>query len=141
MVSIVAMIVSMAQVYRHDIATESLINIHFVWSPKRRRKVLIGPVEKDLRSLLREQSAGLDCKIMSLEILPDHVHLFLSCPPSLAPNEIMYRIKGVTSRILREKYPHLQRMDSLWTRSYFCSTLPNVSSELIRRYVEKQKTR
>lgn len=133
--------VSVGQEYRHTSTTVSLINFHFVWCPKRRRKVLYGSVEKDLRKLLAQQVADLNCEIVALEIMLDHVHLFLNCPPILAPNEIMHQLKGATSRILRQKYPHLQRMDSLWTRSYFCSTAGNVSSETIRRYIENQKTR
>jgi putative transposase len=129
------------QAYRHSNTTVSLINFHFVWCPKRRRKVLTGPVERDLRRQLAEQSRGLDCEIVALEIMPDHVHLFLNCPPSLAPNEIMHQLKGSTSRALRLKYAHLERMDSLWTRSYFCSTAGNVSAETVRHYIENQKTR
>ena len=103
--------------------------------------MLIGPVETDLRRLISMEARALDCDIVALQIMPDHVHLFLNCPPSLAPNEIMHQIKGSTSRRLREKYPHLKRMDSLWTRSYFCSTAGNVSSATIQRYIENQKTR
>ena len=130
-----------SQDYRHTNTTISLINFHFVWCPKRRRKVLIGLVEKDLRKLIAEQAEGLDCTIVALEIMPDHVHLFLNCPPSIAPNEIMFQVKGSTSRTLRKKYAHLDRMDSLWTRSYFCSTAGNVSSETVTRYIQTQKTR
>jgi len=131
----------MRQEYRHTKTTVSLINFHFVWCPKRRRKVLTGKVEADLRKLLTAEAAGLDCFILALEIMPDHVHLFINCPPSIAPNEIMHRMKGSTSRALRLKYPHLQRMSSLWTRSYFCATAGNASSETIKRYIANQKTR
>jgi putative transposase len=133
--------VAVSQPYRHKKTSVFLINYHFVWCPKRRRKVLIGPVEKGLRRLIQEQADLLDTEIVALEIMPDHVHLFLHCPPSLAPDDIMFHIKGSTSRELRQAYPHLARMDSLWTRSYFCSTAGNVSCETIRRYIETQKTR
>jgi REP-associated tyrosine transposase len=103
--------------------------------------VLVGAVEKDLRNLIAVEAKGLNCEIVALEIMPDHIHLFLNCPPSLAPNKIMHQIKGSTSRWLRGKYPHLARMDSLWTRSYFCSTAGNVSSATIQRYIQSQKTR
>ena len=132
---------SVSQEYRHKTTSVFLINFHFVWCPKRRRKVLVGPVEKDLRRLIRAQAASLDCEIVALETMPDHVHLFLNCHPGLAPDEIMFHIKGSTSRALRQKYPQLARMTSLWTRSYFCSTAGNVSSETVRRYIENQKTR
>lgn len=133
--------VSVSQEYRRTHTTVSLINYHFVWRPRRRRKVLTGPVENDLRGLLAADAESLDCIVIALEIMPDHVHLFLNCPPSIAPNEIMHQLKGSTSRTLRLKYPHLERMDSLWTRSYFCSTAGNVSSDTIRKYIANQKTR
>ena len=133
--------VSVGQEYRHKNTSVFLINFHFVWCPKRRRKVLVGPVEKDLRKLIQEQAALLESEIVALEIRPDHVHLFLNAHPSVAPDEIMFHIKGSSSRTLRKKYSHLARMTSLWTRSYFCSTAGNVSSATIQRYIENQKTR
>jgi len=132
---------SVGQAYRHKRTSVFLINFHFVWCPKRRRKVLTGTVEKDLRRLIQQQAKALECEIVALQIMPDHVHLFLNCHPGLAPNEIMFHIKGSTSKALREKYPQLARMTSLWTRSYFCSTAGNVSSQTVRRYIENQKTR
>jgi putative transposase len=81
---------------------------HFVWCPKRRRKVLAGRVERDLREVLAGKAKDLDREIRALEIMSDHVHLFLSCPPSLAPSDAMFWLKGYTSRALREKYLDLQ---------------------------------
>lgn len=83
----------------------------------------------------------LNIKIIALECDKDHTHMFLDAPPTLSPADIMAKIKGVTSKKLREEFPHLQHLPSLWTRSYFVSTAGNVSSETIRRYVEQQKTR
>lgn len=129
------------QEYRHKKTSVFLINFHFVWCPKRRRKVLTGIIADELRLLVEQEAIGLECSVVALEIMPDHVHLFLNCPPSLSPDEIMHQIKGSTSRILRLKYQHLAQMTSLWTRSYFCSTAGNVSAATIQRYIENQKTR
>lgn len=131
----------MSQSYRHTKTYVSLINYHFVWCPKRRRKVLVGQVERDLRKLLAAKAKELDCEPVALEIMPDHVHLFLNCPPTLSPSDAMFWLKGYSSRILREKYPHLERMSSLWTRSCFVSTAGTVSSATIQRYIAQQKTR
>ena len=131
----------MSQSYRHAKTSVTLINFHFVFCPKRRRKVLVGAVEKDLMAMIQAEALQLRCEVLALEIMPDHVHLFLNCPPDLAPNKIMHQIKGSTSRALREKHPRLARMTSLWTRSYFCSTAGNVSAATIQRYIEQQKTR
>jgi putative transposase len=82
----------------------------------------------------------LDCQIIALEIMPDHVHLFISTPPTLAPDQVMFRLKGYTSRILRKEYPQLMKLPSLWTRSYYCGTAGNMSSETIKKYIANQKT-
>ena len=127
--------------YNHKKTSVSLINYHFVWTPKRRRKVLVGDVELRLKELILETAAKLDCSVLAIEVMPDHIHLFLGCPPSLAPDQIMFRIKAYSSRILRQEFPHLLKMSSMWTRSYFVSTAGNVSSETIKRYIAEQKTR
>jgi putative transposase len=131
----------MGQSYKHTSTVVFLINYHFVWCPKRRRKVLTGTVEKDLRKLLTAKAAELGCEILAMEIMPDHVHLFLNCPPTLSPSDAMFRLKGYSSRILREKYANLRRMPSMWSRSFFVSTAGNVSSDTIQKYIAEQKTR
>lgn len=102
--------------------------------------MLIGEVESRLLELIRETTQNLDCEVLAVEIMPDHVHLFLNCPPTLAPDQIMFRIKGYSSKVLREEFEHLRRMPSMWTRSYFCSTAGNVSSATIQRYIAGQKS-
>lgn len=131
----------MASEYRHKTTSVTLINYHFVWIPKRRKKVLVGDVAKRLKELLYEKTKELDCESIALEIMEDHVHLFLCCPPTLAPDQIMFRLKGYTSRVLRQEFPHLLKLPSMWTRSYFCSTAGNASSETIKKYIANQKTR
>ena len=131
----------MAQEYRHKTTSVSLINYHLIWCPKRRRRVLVNAVQVRLDGLIREVAAELDCTVLAVEIMPDHLHLFLSAPPTLAPNQIVRRIKGRSSRVLRQEFPHLLRLPSLWTRSYFVSTAGNVSSQTIQRYIAEQRTR
>lgn len=126
--------------YRHKRTSLTFINYHFVWCPKRRKKVLTGNIAKRLEGLLYEKAYELDCQIMALEIMPDHVHLFISTPPTLAPDQVMFRLKGYTSRILRKEYPQLLKLPSLWTRSYYCGTAGNMSSETIKKYIANQKT-
>lgn len=131
----------MNQAYRHNSTSVSLLNYHFVWVPRRRRKVLIGDVETRLKELIDETALKLECNVLALEVMPDHVHLFLSCPTTLAPDQIMFRIKGYSPRVLRQEFPHLLKMPSMWTRSYFVSTAVHVTSETIKRYIAGQKTR
>jgi putative transposase len=113
---------------------------HFVWCPKYRRKVLVGKIESRLKNLIQEKVAELDCKILALEVMPDHVHLFVQAPSTIAPNRIIAPIKGYTSHELRKEFPELkQRLPTLWTRSYFVSSHVNITATAVKTYVEEQK--
>lgn len=116
------------------------INYHLVWCPKYRRPVLAGNVGARLAELLPEYVRKLDGEVLDLVVMPDHVHLFVSFPPTLAISQIMYRLKGSTSRQLRKEFPHLKsRLPSLWTRSYYVGTAGHVSAATIKRYIDEQK--
>ena len=118
-----------------------LINYHFVFCPRYRRKVLVGDVEKRLKEILPGICQEIGVSIVALEVMPDHIHIFLNALPSISPSDIMAKVKGVTSKTLRQEFKHLQHLSSLWTRSFFCSTAGNVSSETVQRYIEEQKKR
>ena len=128
----------MTQELRHKTTSFSSLNYHFVWIPRRRRSVLRGPIAERLNVLIREKAQELSLSILAFEIQPDHVHLFVNAPPNLAPDQIMFRLKGYSSRMLRKEFPFLLRMPSMWTRSFFVSTAGNVSSETIKKYIEAQ---
>lgn len=83
----------------------------------------------------------MEIEIIAIECDKDHTHMFLNCPPTLSPSDIMQKIKGITSRVLRDEFEELSKMPSLWTRSYFVSTAGNVCSDTIKKYVENQKKR
>lgn len=128
--------------YRRTNTTVSLINYHFVFCPRYRRKIFLrSDVEERFKQLVQEICEELDIVIVALECDKDHTHMFLNALPTFSPADIMAKIKGVTSKKLREEFTHLRHLPSLWTRSYFVSTAGNVSSETIKRYVEQQKTR
>lgn len=131
----------MADPHRHNRGSVVLLNYHLIWIPRRRRKVLVGPVAQRLEQLLREKAAELLVQIDHLAIQPDHLHLFVSAPPSLSVSQIVFRLKGYTARVLRQEFPHLRKLPSMWTTSYFASTAGNVSQETIRRYIDAQSTR
>ena len=118
-----------------------MVKYHLIWIPRRRRKVLVGAVAIRLEALLREKAAELNVTVEHLAIRPDHLHLFVEAPPSLAVSQIVFRLKGYTARRLRQEFPHLLRLPSMWTTAYFASTAGNVSAETIRRYIEAQSTR
>ena len=128
--------------YRHTNTTISLINYHFVFCPRYRRKIFLIPkVEERFKYMVNFICKEMDIEVIALECDKDHTHMFLNCLPDISPSDIMQRIKGTTSRVLRDEFPELIKMPSLWTRSYFVSTAGNVSSETIKQYVENQKKR
>ena len=128
--------------YRRTKTTVSLINYHFVFCPRYRRKIFNIPgVEDRFKDLTSAECERLGIKILAMECHIDHAHLFLSCLPTMSPSDIMHQVKGATSYALREEFPQLAKMQSLWTRSFFVSTASNVSSATIKWYVDTQKTR
>lgn len=115
---------------------------HFVWVPKYRRRVLVGSIAERLHVLISEKTKELDGEVLNLTVQPDHVHLFCSFPPTLAPHQIMHRLKGYTAFVLRDEFPELQsRLPNMWTRSYYVGTAGNVSAQAIQRYIDAQKGR
>jgi putative transposase len=114
---------------------------HLNFCPKRRRKILVGRLRDRLDEIIRETAPEVGCEVLASEIMPDHVHLFVSSEPGWAPNQIVARFKGRSAYFLRSEFPELRRMPSLWTRSYLCSTAGNVSSGAITRSIAEQATR
>ena len=113
---------------------------HLIWCSKYRRKVLVDKVEKMLKKLLREKATELDTDIENMEIMPDHVHLFIKTKPTASAHWIVQQLKGYTSHELRKKFPELRsRLPTLWTRSYYCESVGHTSENTIKKYIEDQK--
>ena len=102
--------------------------------------MLTGDIVGRLDLLIRDKVKEMEGAIIEIAIASDHVHLFVSIPPHWAPIQVMHRVKGYTSRMLRQEFPWLKsRLPCLWTRSYYVGTAGNVSSETIKRYIEAQE--
>ena len=125
--------------YQRDERRVHLIVYHLVWTPKRRKPVLVGGVAEDCRRLIGEKCQEQGWTVLELAIQPDHIHLFVQVWPSTSAAEVVKECKGITSRHLRKKYPQLLKLPSLWTRSYFAATAGNVSGETIQQYIKAQK--
>lgn len=111
------------------------INYHLVWIPKYRKRILVGGVNKTLDNALR--NASKDIEILSSNIQPDHVHIFVSAPPRMSPAQVVNILKGVGARRIGQKYPHLRTKKGIWTRTYYIGTAGKVSAETIKRYIEE----
>ncbi len=125
--------------YQRDEHRVHLIVYHLVWTPKRRKAVLVNDVAVECRSLIEAKCAEQGWDIIELAIQPDHIHLFVRVWPTNSAAEVVKECKGVTSRVLRKKYPQLRKLPSLWTRSYFAASAGNVSSKVIEAYIAAQK--
>lgn len=113
---------------------------HAVWIPKYRRRVLVDAVADRLRGLISEVAQAKGFEILALEIQPDHVHVFFSAPPAIAPSLAIQWFKGITARSRFAEFPALRRVlrhGHLWAPSFYVGTAGAVSADTIRRYIER----
>jgi putative transposase len=116
------------------------VSYHLIWCPKYRRDVLVGDVEKRLKYLLYQKASDIKVDIEKMEVMPDHVHLFIKTTPVNSPHYIVQQLKGFTSRNLRKEFKTLRtRIPTLWTRSYYVETIGHISEDAIKRYIADQK--
>lgn len=126
--------------YRCNKSTVSFINYHFVFCTRYRRKIFLNPhLNARFKDLVMQTAEEHGFHIVSLETDKDHCYLLVNALPTYSPNDIMAKIKGGTSRKLRDEFQELKAMPSLWTRNYFVSTLGSISSQTIKQYVESQR--
>ena len=113
---------------------------HVIWCPKYRRQVLINGVDGRLKELLHMVATELDAEIVELEVMPDHVHIIVDCDPTFGVYKIVKRMKGTSSRVLRDEFPWLKsRIPTLWTNSVCILTTGGATIDIIRKYIENQK--
>lgn len=113
---------------------------HVVWCPKYRRKVLIDEISDRLKELIQSTASEINAEIIEMEVMPDHVHLLLEVDPQDGINRAIRHIKGVSSHALRTEFPKLKsRLPTLWTNSYFVSTVGGAPLAAIKKYIENQK--
>ena len=113
---------------------------HVIFCPKYRRPVLEEAVANRLKEMILEKQFEYGYAVMSMEIMPEHVHLLLDVDPRVGVNNVVAKIKGYTSHELREEYPWLKkRLPTLWTRSKFISTVGAVTLDTVQRYIADQR--
>jgi len=117
----------------------SRIAYHIVWIPKYRRRILVGPIREALIMALEEKAGELGWRIIALEVIPDHVHLFIQADKNTPPSRVVKLLKGYTSRILGLRFPWLRKRGHIWARGYWLSTIGNVSAETIQKYILAQR--
>ncbi|GGL66063.1 IS200/IS605 family transposase [Sporolactobacillus putidus] len=120
------------------------IKYHVIWVTKYRYQVLRGQIAIRLRELIRQGCEARGVIILQGSVGKEHIHLLISCPPSLAPSKIMQYLKGRSSRLLQDEFSELKKRywgQHLWSRGYFCATVGNVTEEIIRNYIANQSNK
>jgi putative transposase len=113
---------------------------HVVWCPKFRRPVLVKGVDSRLKTIIAEVVAETLSELIELEVMPDHVHLLVEVDPQFGIHKLVKMIKGRSSRLIRAEFPALRsRLPTLWTNSYFVSTVGGSPLAVVKQYIENQK--
>ena len=118
------------------------IEYHIVWTTKYIYKVLTGKIAERARELIRQSCNSLDVTIIKGSIGKEHVHILVSCPPSISAAKLVQQLKGKTSRVLLSEYKDLKKRylgQHLWGVGYFCRSVGTVTQEIIKEYIENQQ--
>ena len=131
----------MRDIYRRTETTVYSCKYHIVFCPKYRRKVLREPIAERFKELVLSLQEQYNFIVIEMEVMPDHVHLLLDIDPTVGVNKIVSKIKGFTAHYLTREFPELKRkLPTLWTRSKFIATVGSVSLELVKQYIQEQKS-
>lgn len=113
---------------------------HVVWCPKYRRPVLVNEVAARLKAIVAGVTDGVSAELIEVEVMPDHVHLLVEVDPQFGIHKLVKLVKGRSSRVLRQEFPALKsRLPTLWTNSYFVSTVGGSPLSVVKQYIENQK--
>lgn len=124
------------------------LNYHIIWIPKYRKKILVGKLVPFLKQIIEEQCIEQGLEMLALEVMPDHIHLFISALPTHTPYEIVRKLKGNTSRRARQAFSdllylgykfHYKEFPFLWARGYYIGSAGHVSQDAVKRYILEQQ--
>ena len=127
---------------KYNASSHSTYNVayHVVFSPKYRYNLLRDSAAERLKTLLLQAASHLGIIIQAMEVMPDHVHLFIIARPTISIPQILQYLKGYSSYFMRKEFTYLRRYPSLWTRSYFVETVGHISEKTVVNYIQNQKT-
>ena len=128
--------------YKTGAHTKTDLKVHIIWIPKYRKKVLTGEVAIRTRDILRQIAFEHELDIISGKVSSDHVHMFISYRPTQNISKIAQWLKGISSRILLQEFPHLRKRfwgKHLWARGYLAVSSGNITDEMIQQYIEEQE--
>ena len=121
-----------------------LIQYHIIWCPKFSFSVLKGNVEDTLKLILQKICDDYNYRIKALEVMPDHIHIFIDVSQTVAPCDVVRTLKSISAIELFKAFPQLKRFYArcgvLWSKGYFVSTVGHISEATVIRYIEEQKS-
>ena len=126
--------------YKSNLNVVYSCKYHVIWCPKYRRSVLVKEVDTRLKEIIQAVAAECNSEILELEIMPDHVHLLIEVDPQFGIHRLIKLMKGKSSKLIREEFKWIKsRLPTLWTNSYFVSTIGGAPLEVVKQYIEQQK--
>lgn len=128
--------------YRVNSHSKYDLKVHLIWIPKYRKRVLTGQVAERSRDLLRQICMEHEVHIISGKVAADHVHMFVSYRPQMALSQLVQYLKGISSRVLLQEFPHLRKQfwgRHFWARGYMAISSGNITDEMIQKYIEEQE--
>ena len=126
--------------YKSNLNVVYSCKYHVIWRPKYRRSVLVNGVDVRLKEIIQSVATECKCEILELEVMPDHVHLLVEVDPQFGIHKLIKLMKGRSSRLIREEFKWIKsRLPTLWTNSYFVSTIGGAPLEVVKQYIEQQK--
>ena len=115
---------------------------HICWVPKYRYPILTGQVALRVRELVRQIALANEVEIITGSISSDHIHIYVSIPPSLSVSKFVQFVKGASSRKIQLEFETIRKRywgQHIWARGYFVATAGVVSDELIQNYIRNQR--
>ena len=129
--------------YHRSSHCKYLIQYHIIWCPKFRFSVLKSDTEETLKQILQKICDDYGYKIKALEVMPDHIHIFVDVPQMVAPCDVVRTLKSISAIEMIKSFPELKqfyaRCGVLWSRGYFISTVGHISEATVINYIEEQK--
>lgn len=129
--------------YHHSSHSKYLTQYHIIWCPKFRYPILKNGADIKLKEILHEICDTYHYKIKALEVMPDHIHIFVDCPYTVAPSDIARTLKSISAIRMFKEYPEMKKFYAkcgvLWSPGSFISTIGHVSEETVKHYIEEQK--
>jgi len=126
--------------YKSNLNVVYSCKYHVIWCPKYRRSVLVKGVDVRLKEIIQNVATECKSEILELEVMPDHVHLLVEVDPQFGIHRLIKLMKGKSSKLIREEFKWIKsRLPTLWTNSYFVSTIGGAPLEVVKQYIEQQK--